>query len=91
MEITRQSETNEQFFKVPGASNAAYQMNMNYGQYPTMPNYMGAPQYPQYQQPQPASQMYSTSSNQAQQQQYMSQGQQYWQSPSGQTKGIEKK
>ncbi|CAM0137769.1 unnamed protein product [Umbelopsis sp. WA50703] len=77
--------------KVPTSGNAGYQMNMNYGQYPPMPNYMGAPQYPQYQPSQPTSQMYSTSPTQSQQQQYMSQGQQYWQSPSGATKGIEKK
>jgi hypothetical protein len=78
--------------QIHNPNNAAYQMNMSYGQYPPMPNYMGTSQYSQYQQAQPAGQMYSQNqSAQPPQQQYNMGQNQYWQSPSGPSKGIDKK
>lgn len=64
---------------------------MSYGQYPPMPpNYMTTPQYTQYQPSQPnEGQMYPQS--QSQQQQYNIGAGQYWNSPGGPSKGMEKK
>ncbi|CAO3661284.1 unnamed protein product [Umbelopsis ramanniana] len=77
--------------KIHNPNNNAYQMNMSYGQYPPMPpNYMTTPQYTQYPPSQPnEGQMYPQSHSQ--QQQYNIGAGQYWNSPGGTSKGIEKK